>query len=100
VARPPIVTILTACFPDQEGEMSVQADRPSVGGQQYSEDHRLRANAVSLVSDWIASVANVAPSSSVAFTLALLLGFAGYASPLTVLVVGAGMLAVATGSRG
>lgn len=62
--------------------MSVQADRPSVGGQQYSEDHRLRANAVSLVGDWIASVANVAPSSSVAFTLALLLGFAGYASPL------------------
>jgi amino acid transporter len=84
-------------FPEQEGVMSVQSDRPSVGGQQYSEDHRLRANAVSLVGDWIASVANVAPSSSVAFTLALLLGFAGYASPLTVLVVCAGMLAVATG---
>jgi amino acid transporter len=75
--------------------MSVQADRPVAS--EYSEQHRLRANAVSLMGDWIASVANVAPSSSVAFTLALLLGFAGCASPLTVLVVGAGMLAVATG---
>ena len=35
------------------------------------EEHRtLRANAVSLAGDWVASVACVAPSSTVAFTLA------------------------------
>jgi amino acid transporter len=57
----------------------------------------LLANAISLGGDWVASVANVAPSSSVAFTLALLVSFAGLASPLAVLVVGLFMLAVAVG---
>lgn len=48
----------------------------------------LKAGAISLGGDFVASVATVAPSSSVAFTLALLLGFTGLTSPLAVLVVG------------
>ena len=65
---------------------------------QSPEEHRtLRANAVSLAGDWVASVACVAPSSTVAFTLALLLLFAGLASPLAVVVAGVGMLLVAVG---
>lgn len=59
--------------------------------------HTLRANAISLAGDWVASVATVAPSSSVAFTLALLVAFAGLASPLAVLVAGIGMLLAALG---
>src|SRR5215470_20320488 len=59
--------------------------------------HTLLANAVSLAGDWVASVACVAPSSTVAFTLALLLLFAGLASPLAVVVAGVGMLLVAVG---
>ena len=61
------------------------------------EHTTLRADAVSLVGDWVASIANVAPSSSVAFTLALLVTFAGLASPLAVLIVGGLMLLVASG---
>ncbi len=57
----------------------------------------LKAGAISLGGDFVASVATVAPSSSVAFTLALLLGFAGLATPLAVLVVGVAMLFVAFG---
>lgn len=57
----------------------------------------LRAGAISLGGDFVASVATVAPSSSVAFTLALLLGFTGLASPLAVLVVGIAMLFVSFG---
>jgi amino acid transporter len=57
----------------------------------------LKAGAISLTGDFVASVATVAPSSSVAFTLALLLGFTGLASPLAVLVVGVAMLFVAFG---
>jgi amino acid transporter len=57
----------------------------------------LRANAVSLFGDFIVSIANVAPSSSVAFTLALLLSFAGHTSPLAVLVVGFAMFLVSVG---
>jgi hypothetical protein len=71
-----------------------------------TEHHTLLENAVSLGGDWVASVANVAPSSSVAFTLALLVAFSGLASPLAVLVAGIGMLLVrsaipasTTGSR-
>src|SRR5664279_2034129 len=60
-------------------------------------DTGLKADAVGLFGDFIASIATVAPSSSVAFTLALLLGFTGYASPLAVLVVGVAMLFVAIG---
>jgi amino acid transporter len=60
-------------------------------------EHGLLANAVGLVGDFVASVANVAPSSSVAFTLALLVAFAGLASPLAVLIAGILMLLVALG---
>ena len=65
--------------------------------EQHGEQTTLRAGAVSLVGDWVASIANVAPSSSVAFTLALLVAFAGLASPLSVLIVGILMCLVAVG---
>jgi amino acid transporter len=57
----------------------------------------LLANAISLGGDWVASVANVAPTSTVAFTLALLVSFAGLASPLAVIAAGVAMLLVAIG---
>ncbi len=57
----------------------------------------LKAGALGLFGDTIASVANVAPSSSVAFTLALLVSFAGLASPLAVFVAGILMLLCAAG---
>jgi amino acid transporter len=57
----------------------------------------LRANAIGLGGDVIVAVANVAPSSAVAFTLALLLTLTGLASPLVVLVVGLLMLCVTLG---
>jgi len=57
----------------------------------------LRANAVSLWGDFVISIANVAPSSSVAFTLALLVGFTSYSAPLAVLVVGIAMFLVSMG---
>ena len=65
-----------------------------------SESHEsigLKANAVNLWGDFVVSVANVAPSSSVAFTLALLVGFTGTASPLAVLIVGFAMFLVSMG---
>lgn len=61
------------------------------------EHPTLLANAISLGGDWVASVANVAPTSTVAFTLALLVSFAGLASPLAVVVAGIAMLLVAIG---
>jgi amino acid transporter len=57
----------------------------------------LKENAVGLWGDFVVSIANVAPSSSVAYTLALLVAFAGHVSPLAVLVTGVGMFLVATG---
>jgi len=57
----------------------------------------LRANAVNLWGDFVVSIANVAPSSSVAFTLALLVGFTGFSSPLAVLIVGIAMFLVSMG---
>ena len=57
----------------------------------------LRANAIGLGGDVIVAVANVAPSSAVAFTLALLLTLTGLASPLVVLLVGLLMLCVTLG---
>jgi amino acid transporter len=57
----------------------------------------LRSNAVSLWGDFVVSIANVAPSSSVAYTLALLVAFAGHVSPLAVLVTGVAMFFCATG---
>ena len=57
----------------------------------------LKANAISLGGDFIFSIANVAPSSSVAFTLALLVSFTGTASPLAVLIVGIAMFLASMG---
>jgi len=57
----------------------------------------LKENAVSLWGDFVVSIANVAPSSSVAYTLALLVAFAGHVAPLAVLVTGVGMFLCATG---
>jgi amino acid transporter len=57
----------------------------------------LKANAVNLWGDFVVSIANVAPSSSVAFTLALLVGFTGFSSPLAVLIVGIAMFLVSMG---
>jgi amino acid transporter len=57
----------------------------------------LKENAVSLWGDFVVSIANVAPSSSVAYTLALLVAFAGHVSPLAVLVTGIAMFLCATG---
>jgi amino acid transporter len=51
----------------------------------------LKADSVSLWGDFVVSIANVAPSSSVAYTLAILVGFAGHIAPLAVLIVGIGM---------
>lgn len=62
-----------------------------------SPPRSLRANAMGLFGDWVAGIATVAPSSSVAFTLALMISFAGLSSPFAVLVVGFGMLFVAVG---
>ena len=65
-----------------------------------SESHEsvgLKANAVNLWGDFVVSIANVAPSSSVAFTLALLVGFTGSASPLAVLIVGIAMFLASMG---
>jgi amino acid transporter len=57
----------------------------------------LRGNAVSLWGDFVVSIANVAPSSSVAYTLAILVAFAGHVAPLAVLVTGIGMFLCAVG---
>ncbi len=57
----------------------------------------LRANAVSLWGDFVVSIANVAPSSSVAYTLAILVAFAGHIAPLAVLITGVGMFLCAMG---
>jgi amino acid transporter len=64
---------------------------------QGGHEHGLRANAIGLGGDVIVAVANVAPSSAVAFTLALLLTLTGLASPLVVVIVGALMLCVTLG---
>ena len=57
----------------------------------------LKENAVGLGGDFVVSIANVAPSSSVAYTLALLVAFAGHVAPLAVLVTGIAMFLVAMG---
>jgi amino acid transporter len=57
----------------------------------------LKENAVGLWGDFVVSIANVAPSSSVAYTLALLVAFAGHVAPLAVLVTGLAMFLCATG---
>jgi amino acid transporter len=65
--------------------------------EQDGPQRGLRANAIGLGGDVIVAVANVAPSSAVAFTLALLLTLTGLASPLIVLLVGLLMLCVTLG---
>jgi amino acid transporter len=57
----------------------------------------LKENSVGLWGDFVVSIANVAPSSSVAFTLALLVSFAGHTAPLAVLVVGFAMFLCSMG---
>jgi amino acid transporter len=64
---------------------------------QAGSQQGLRANAIGLGGDIIVAVANVAPSSAVAFTLALLLTLTGLASPLVVVIVGVLMLCVTLG---
>src|SRR5580658_7800745 len=59
------------------------------------EGRSLMRDTVSLFGSFVAAVGNVAPSSSTALTLALILSFTGLASPLTVLVVGVFMLFIA-----
>lgn len=57
----------------------------------------LLANTIGFSGDVVVAIANVAPSSSVAFTLALLLTLTGLASPLVVLMVGLLTLCVTMG---
>ncbi len=65
--------------------------------QQIEQELGLKENSVSLWGDFVVSVANVAPSSSVAYTLAILVAFAGHISPLAVLIVGLAMCACSVG---
>ncbi len=60
--------------------------------QAQSTEVGLREDSVSLWGDFVVSIANVAPSSSVAYTLAILVSFAGHIAPLAVLIVGFGMV--------
>ena len=55
---------------------------------QVEKELGLKEDSVSLWGDFVVSVANVAPSSSVAYTLAILVAFAGHIAPLAVLIVG------------
>ena len=59
------------------------------------EGASLKRDTVSLFGNFVAAIGNVAPSSSVALTLALILAFTGLATPFTVLVVGVFMLFIA-----
>jgi amino acid transporter len=74
-----------------------EGDSVATEEKQIEQDLGLRENSVSLWGDFVVSVANVAPSSSVAYTLAILVAFAGHISPLAVLVVGLAMSACAVG---
>ena len=55
----------------------------------------LLSNAIGFAGSWVVSVANEAPTVSLAFTLAFIMAFAGLASPLVVLVVGILMMTIA-----
>ncbi len=65
--------------------------------QQIQGELGLREDSVSLWGDFVVSIANVAPSSSVAYTLAILVAFAGHIAPLAVLIVGLAMCACSVG---
>src|SRR3984885_3167680 len=55
----------------------------------------LAERSVGLGGDWIASVTNVAPTAATTLTMAALIGAAGLASPLSLLIAGAAMLCCA-----
>jgi amino acid transporter len=55
----------------------------------------LRERSVGLRGDWIASITNVAPTAATTLTMAALIGAAGLASPLALLIAGAAMLCCA-----
>jgi amino acid transporter len=55
----------------------------------------LAERSVGLKGDWIASITNVAPSAATTLTMAALIGAAGLASPLALLIAGAAMLCCA-----
>src|ERR1700693_4795822 len=55
----------------------------------------LRERSVGLRGDWIASITNVAPTAATTLTMAALIGAAGLASPLSLLIAGAAMLCCA-----
>jgi len=74
-----------------------RGDSVATEEQQIEKELGLREDSVSLWGDFVFSIANVAPSSSVAYTLAILLAFAGHIAPLAVLIVGLGMSACAVG---
>src|ERR1700685_2780282 len=62
------------------------ANEPSAG---------LAERSVGLRGDWIASITNVAPTAATTLTMAALIGAAGLASPLSLLIAGAAMLCCA-----
>ena len=62
------------------------ANEPSAG---------LAEKSVGLRGDWIASITNVAPTAATTLTMAALIGAAGLASPLALLIAGAAMLCCA-----
>jgi len=76
---------------------SVATEELPTEEQQIEKSLGLRADSVSLWGDFVVSIANVAPSSSVAYTLAILVAFAGHISPLAVLITGIGMCFCAVG---
>ena len=62
------------------------ANEPSAG---------LAEKSVGLRGDWIASITNVAPTAATTLTMAALIGAAGLASPLSLLIAGAAMFCCA-----
>jgi signal transduction histidine kinase len=57
----------------------------------------LKSDSIGVGGNWILSVADVAPSASVAFALGLLLAAVGLASPFVVIILGIAMFLVAMG---
>src|SRR5260370_6918184 len=55
----------------------------------------LGERSVGLRGDWMASITNVAPTAATTLTMAALIGAAGLASPLSLLIAGAAMLCCA-----
>ncbi len=57
----------------------------------------LKAETIGTGGNWILSVADVAPSASIAFTLGLLIAATGVTSPFVVIIIGIAMFLVALG---